>query len=91
MSSKRQIKALRSDNMGIHHFGLTVAPYKFEETLSFYLECLKPLGYKELMRPAEHVVGMGAGFTPDFWVSKSQDAPESSPHHIAFWARSKAK
>jgi hypothetical protein len=45
--------------MGSSHVGLAVSPDKFEETEAFYLAALAPLGYKEKMRPADQVVGMG--------------------------------
>ncbi|KAM5452142.1 putative lactoylglutathione lyase [Microsporum audouinii] len=56
--------------MGFSHVGLTVPDDKFEETVSFYLTALAPLGYKEKLRPHPKVVGMGVCY-PEFWIASS--------------------
>ena len=71
--------------MGFSHVGLAVSPDKFEETVAFYLAALAPLGFKEKMRPADQVVGMGVYF-PDFWIAAGKDGPSSHPTHVAFCA-----
>ncbi|EFE39290.1 glyoxalase family protein [Trichophyton verrucosum HKI 0517] len=62
--------------MGFSHVGLTVPDDKFEETVSFYLAALAPLGFKEHLRPHPKVVGMGV-YYPEFWIS-SNAVPSSS-------------
>lgn len=54
--------------MPLSHIGLPVPRSKFDETVSFYLSALAPLGYKEHARPAPHVVGLGVTY-PDLWIS----------------------
>lgn len=56
--------------MPLSHVGIPVPRSKFEETVSFYLSALAPLGYKEHARPVPHVVGLGVSY-PDFWISTS--------------------
>ncbi|KAF3483526.1 glyoxalase family protein [Arthroderma uncinatum] len=56
--------------MGFSHVGLTVPDDKFEETVSFYLSALAPLGFKEQLRPHPKVVGMGV-YCPEFWIASS--------------------
>lgn len=87
--------------MGISHLGFCVPQRKFDETVSFYLTTLAPLGYKEMMRPVENAVGLGI-YYPDFWItgvpdeewSDNQDGSmrldEKKPIHIAFSANSKS-
>ncbi|EFE36666.1 glyoxalase family protein [Trichophyton benhamiae CBS 112371] len=62
--------------MGFSHVGLTVPDDKFEDTVSFYLAALAPLGFKEHLRPHPKVVGMGV-YYPEFWIS-SNAVPSSS-------------
>lgn len=62
--------------MGFSHVGLTVPDDKFEETVSFYLAALAPLGFKEHLRPHPKVVGMGV-YYPEFWIA-SDAVPSSS-------------
>lgn len=59
--------------MGVAHFGIKCAPSEFDELLAFYLAALKPVGYKEQLRPVDKVVGLGNGWAPDFWIV-SQDS-----------------
>jgi len=47
----------------------------------FYVEALKPLGYKIIMEFPEGV-GLGVGGKPDFWIAKGEPAPKGI--HIAF-------
>jgi len=75
--------------MGFSHVGLAVSPDKFEESLAFYLAALEPLGYKEKMRPADQVVGMGVYF-PEFWIAAGKDGPSSQSAHIAFSVNDRA-
>lgn len=72
--------------MGFSHVGISVSPSKFDETLKFYLSALAPLGYREISRPVEHVVGLGVYF-PTFWIGAREDAGEQHVH-IAFSAGS---
>lgn len=76
------------DNMGFSHVGINVPADKFEETLNFYLTCLKPLGYREVMRPVPEAVGLGAGFVPEFWVCTKPGASDNQQVHIAFCSNS---
>lgn len=72
--------------MGFSHIGISVPPSKFDETLKFYLAALAPLGYNEIMRPVEQVVGLGV-YYPIFWIGAREDAGEQHVH-IAFDAAS---
>ncbi|EAS37108.3 glyoxalase [Coccidioides immitis RS] len=83
--------------MGFSHMGFCVPQHKFDETVSFYLAALQPLGYKEMMRPVDNVVGLGV-YYPDFWITgvksdDNQDADEDSkqqkPLHVAFSTNSR--
>lgn len=84
--------------MVFSHLGFCVPQSKLDQVVSFYVSALAPLGYKELIRPVPHVVGLGVQY-PDFWIT---GAPESSvpepsapgtlsvaPLHIAFDADGK--
>ncbi|KAI1931091.1 hypothetical protein LOZ65_001290 [Ophidiomyces ophidiicola] len=87
--------------MPFSHLGFCVPDSKLNETLSFYLAALAPLGYKEHMRPVENVIGLGV-YYPDFWITgvkpesedgddRDQDKQENQrkPLHIAFSASSR--
>jgi hypothetical protein len=78
----------------ISHFGINCAPSEFDEILAFYLAALKPLGYKELMRPVQKVVGLGNGCAPEFWIAAKEGCEKISKEvrkemglHFAFWGR----
>lgn len=84
--------------MPLNHVGLSVPRSKFEQTVSFYLSALAPLGYKEHARPVPHVVGLGVMY-PDFWIATSSETEQEeeegaskqkewAPVHVAFTAGS---
>jgi hypothetical protein len=50
------------------HFGIKCAPSELNDTLAFYLNALKPLGYKEIIRPVDQAVGLGNSWAPEFWI-----------------------
>lgn len=51
----------------LHHLSINVADLK--ESRDFYLAALKPLGYKIKLELLDgEVLGLGAGFGPDFWL-----------------------
>ncbi|KAF8907081.1 Glyoxalase/Bleomycin resistance protein/Dihydroxybiphenyl dioxygenase [Gymnopilus junonius] len=84
--------------MPLHH--LAVGVRDIDEMRDFYAAALKPLGYKVMMTYLDgKVVGMGAGYSPDFWLSHYHareetalyDIPQEAEHikkktHIAFAA-----
>lgn len=81
--------------MPLDHFSLTVPPSKLEPLVQFLIASLHPLGFKEHVRPAPHVVGMGethpylwlAALFPDTLDEKTiKDIMEKQ--HIAFTAES---
>ena len=74
--------------MGLAHLAINVQEEDFDKTLNFYLTALAPLGYKELMRPIDIVVGLGADCGPDFWVAVRPGANKKQDAHIAFTAPS---
>lgn len=63
-----------------------------ERSTAFFLEALKPLGYKMFMKH-ECFVGLASGFNPDFWISNAATSkrPVTTGVHIAFNAGSKKK
>jgi hypothetical protein len=71
--------------MPIDHIGLHVPVESFDSTVEFYKTVLTPLGYKEMMRPVNNVVGLGEK-VPDFWIAAitEQKPPPVAPIHIAF-------
>ncbi|EEP78402.1 predicted protein [Uncinocarpus reesii 1704] len=85
--------------MGFSHVGFCVPQHKFDETVSFYLAALQPLGYKEMMRPVDNAVGLGV-YYPDFWITGvkpeagsadgenegDEQETQRKPIHIAFSA-----
>lgn len=80
--------------MGISHLGINCASSEFDKVVAFYLAALKPLGYREMMRPVENAVGLGNGFGPDFWITAvegcdkvSIDARKQMGFHFAFDAK----
>jgi hypothetical protein len=62
----------------ISHFCINCAPSEFDEVLSFYLAALKPIGYKEKMRPVKNVAGLANGSAPDFWISENKTCAKVS-------------
>ncbi|KAL8925581.1 MAG: hypothetical protein Q9208_003473 [Pyrenodesmia sp. 3 TL-2023] len=54
--------------MPLDHFSLTVPPSKLEPLVQFLIASLQHLNFKEHMRPAPHVVGMGESM-PYFWLA----------------------
>lgn len=84
--------------MGLSHIGICVPAARFDEVVAFYKAALAPLGYKEHMRPAPHVVGLGV-YYPDFWISgvngdedgddaRDENGLKRKPIHVAFDAKS---
>jgi catechol 2,3-dioxygenase-like lactoylglutathione lyase family enzyme len=69
----------------IDHVGLKARDYK--KSLTFFSKALAPLGYKVLAE-YEDAAGLGAGKSPDLWISKG-DPPESGVH-LAFAGKSRA-
>lgn len=79
--------------MPIDHIGLCVPQDTYEQTLKFYTEALKPLGYGVKMQFGPFVAGMGPsqatveGYNQaDFWLTGVPVAP-STTAHIAFRAK----
>lgn len=75
----------------IDHMSIRVSDY--EKSKAFYVSALAPLGYVVVMEfhrteipslPTAHVLGLGAGGKPDFWLSPA-DGPVQ-PTHVAFRA-----
>ncbi|KKZ64904.1 hypothetical protein EMCG_09193 [[Emmonsia] crescens] len=84
--------------MGLSHIGICVPAARFDEVVAFYKAALAPLGYKEHMRPAPHVVGLGV-YYPDFWITgvkadedgddaRDENGLKRKPIHVAFDAKS---
>ena len=81
--------------MPLDHFSLLVPQSKFEDMIKFLHNSLQHMGFKEQVRPAPSVVGMGEA-NPYLWVagldSKGGDEKiqESvmKEQHIAFTAES---
>ncbi|KAI9764124.1 MAG: hypothetical protein M1840_008684 [Geoglossum simile] len=69
--------------MPIDHICIRVPLAKHEDTVSFYLKSLEPLGYVKIMS-FPGVVGIGAGGIPDFWISTREGANEKGETHVAF-------
>jgi hypothetical protein len=71
--------------MPIDHIGLHVPTDSFDSLVEFYKTILTPLGYKEMMRPMDNVVGLGEK-VPDFWIAADTEAntPTVGPIHFAF-------
>jgi hypothetical protein len=73
--------------MVFDHIGIRVPPRAFSATLAFYLSALKPLGYKEMMRPIENCVGLGIN-RAEFFVTADPDVSANQKIHLAFKAES---
>ena len=73
--------------MTIDHLGLRVPAESFQAVLEFYKTVLTPLGYKEMMRPMDTVVGLGVTM-PDFWIlGRAEEQPSTVGRiHLAFSA-----
>lgn len=69
------------------HLGLAVS--QLEESKSFYLKALAPLGVSVVME-MPHAVGLGREGKPSFWLSDSQ-VVKPTPLHIAFAAENRAQ
>lgn len=79
--------------MPFNHVCITAPESKFDDTIRFYLTALGPLGYAEIMRPVESVVGMGPNGVPEFWITAGDVDEGRTKVHIAFdtdseWRRS---
>jgi hypothetical protein len=82
--------------MPADHFSLVVPEAKLEDLISFLTTSLGHLGFKEMMRPVPHVVGLGEE-SPYLWISAP--CPENvdgksidgllKQIHVAFAAESK--
>ncbi|EGC48095.1 glyoxalase/bleomycin resistance protein/dioxygenase [Histoplasma capsulatum var. duboisii H88] len=86
--------------MGLSHLGFCVPASRLDEVVAFYKAALAPLGYRELMRPAPHVVGFGA-YYPDFWITgvegeedgddaRDENGLKRKPIHVAFDTKNRA-
>ncbi|KAI9804109.1 MAG: hypothetical protein M1825_001511 [Sarcosagium campestre] len=73
--------------MPIDHSAIRVPASKFDETVTFYLKALAPLGYVEIMRPFPQLVGLGAGGKPDFWIGVTDGETVAPAVHFAFTAQ----
>lgn len=80
--------------MGISHTNINCATSEFDEVVAFYIAALKPLGYREMMRPIATAVGLGNGFGPDFWIHAREgcdkvsiEARKEMGVHFAFSAK----
>jgi|SRR5881397_3522190 len=69
----------------IDHIGLKVKDFK--KSVAFFSKALAPLGYKVLAE-YEDAAGLGAGASPDLWVSKGE--PPKPGVHICFASKSRA-
>jgi len=79
--------------LSIDHTTLVVPASKLNDTVTFLLAALKPLGLKEWMRPLPNSVGLGDA-TPFFWVMGVEGDEETlrevmRSEHFAFAAASK--
>lgn len=80
--------------MPADHFTLAVPETKLAEVIVWLTSSLEHLGFKELMRPAPNVVGMGEGI-PYLWIqgfnpegmSEETLAMLMNNTHIAFTAK----
>ncbi len=63
----------------IDHISINVSDVV--KSRAFYEQALKPLGY-EVIADFGHVIGLGAGGKPDFWIG-DRDRP-GTPIHVAF-------
>lgn len=79
--------------MPIDHIGLCVPQDSYQETLKFYTEALKPLGYEVKMQFGPFVTGMGPSQSTvddynqaDFWLTGVPATPNTTMH-IAFSAK----
>jgi catechol 2,3-dioxygenase-like lactoylglutathione lyase family enzyme len=79
----------------IDHMSIQVRDY--EQSKSFYLQALGPLGYSCIMElsreqyahlPSPKICGLGEQGKPDFWLSGA-DNP-TTPQHLAFRAETRA-
>lgn len=69
----------------IDHVSLKVKDFK--KSLAFYAKALAPLGYKVLSE-GEDYAGLGAGESPDLWISKGE--PPKPGVHLAFNSKKRA-
>lgn len=75
----------------IDHTGVGVS--NFARSKDFYIQVLKPIGYKMLVEiPSsvtgkEDVAGFGEPNKPDFWINSG--SPQIPPVHIAFRVQSR--
>ena len=76
----------------IDHTGVTVSD--FEKSKNFYVESLRPIGYRLLLKfgtavkGQTNVAGFGEPPKADFWIS--QGTPNEPRIHIAFRARTRS-
>jgi hypothetical protein len=78
----------------ISHFGINCTASEFDDLVAFYLAALKPLGYKEMLRPVDKVVGLGNGWAPEFWIVAKEACEKvgiaerkAMGTHYAFWGK----
>jgi len=83
--------------MPIDHAAVVVPQSKLDELVAFLLTSLSHLGFKEIMRPAPHAVGLG-DVAPFFWLTGVEDADVDAKTlelilkktHVAFTAEKSA-
>lgn len=74
--------------MTINHVFLRVTASRFAAVRRFYVEALKPLGYKELITvDADSYVGIGSDY-PYLFLRALPEGQTNLPTHIAFDASS---
>ena len=68
--------------MTINHAFLYVTASKFPALHSFYHTILKPLGYTEMIRANDSLIGYGSDY-PYLWLKALLPGQNSLPTHIA--------
>ncbi|KAF2174200.1 hypothetical protein M409DRAFT_16469 [Zasmidium cellare ATCC 36951] len=71
--------------MPLDHFTICVPEGKLEEMVSWLLAANSCFGFKEMLRPVPHVVGMGED-RPYFWIV-SDPTTKSSESQIKEWRK----
>jgi hypothetical protein len=75
-------------NMTINHIFVRVTASRFAAVRSFYLQALKPLGYRELITiDPDSYVGIGSNY-PYLFLRALPKGQPNVPTHIAFDAHS---
>lgn len=76
--------------MPLDHFNLCVPEEKLQGVTEFLLKSLEHMGFKEIMRPVPHIVGLGEGYNPYLWLAGMKEEGEPGrlrATHVAFTAK----